>query len=139
MTIAKAPQKPKRVTSVDGLKAAISATALAVTIGGWGWLTAQNPVEITAATPAIVVEPPIVERQPLPQWLTQNPSLPTIPTVAPLHIPSRDNVAAASSAPAAQAAPVAPPPPPAPALREVTIPLAPAAPPAPAARTRSSR
>lgn len=158
MTIAKAPRKPNRLTGVDGLKAAVSATAVAVTIGGWGWLTSQNPVEAVVSTPAIIVESPLVERQPLPAWLSQPPSLPVLPTVAPLDIPSRENVANAPAAPAVSAPaapavsapppvppapavnvpPPAPPPPPAPTLREVSIP-APAPAPAPAARTRSSR
>ncbi len=136
-------RKPMRA-DVLGLKWAISAAALAATIGGWGWLTAQNPPEVTIAAPQIVVQPPAIERQPLPPWLTDNPTLPVLPTVVPLNIPARDQVAVPAPAPAvpaapppAPAAPAAPPPAPAaPALREVTIP-APA--PAPAARTRSSR
>ncbi|WP_298407077.1 hypothetical protein [uncultured Chloroflexus sp.] len=150
MTVAKAPRKPNRLTGVDGLKAAISATAVAVTIGGWGWLTSQNPVEATVSTPSIIIESPLVERQPLPAWLSQPPSMPVLPTVAPLDIPSRENVANASAAPAVSAPPPVPlapavsvpppalPPPPAPTLREVSVP-APASAPAPAARTRSSR
>ncbi len=127
-------RKPMRA-DVSGLKWAISAAALAATIGGWGWLTAQNPPAVPIAAPQIVVQPLAVERQPLPPWLTDDPMLPVLPTVVPLNIPARDQVAAPPPAPAA------PPPapavqPPAPALREVTIP-APA--PAPAARTRSSR
>ncbi len=136
-------RKPMRA-DVSGLKWAISAAALAATIGGWGWLTAQNPPEVAIAAPQIVVQPPVIERQPLPPWLTDNPTLLVLPTVVPLNIPTRDQVAASAPAPAAPAAPPPAPaapaaPPPAPAasaLREVTIP-APA--PAPAARTRSSR
>ncbi len=149
-------RKPMRA-DVSGLKWAISAAALAATIGGWGWLTAQNPPEVAIAAPQIVVQPPAIERQPLPPWLTDNPTLPVLPTVAPLNIPARNQVAAPAAPPPAPAAPAAPPPAPAapavppptpvvpaapppapaaPALREVTIP-APA--PAPAARTRSSR
>ncbi len=136
-------RKPMRA-DVSGLKWAISTAALAATIGGWGWLTAQNPPEVAIAAPQIVVQPPAIERQPLPPWLTDNPTLPVLPTVVPLNIPTRDQVAAPAPAPAAPAAPppapaapAAPPPAPAaPALREVTI-SAPA--PAPAARTRSSR
>ncbi len=150
MTVAKAPRKPNRLTGVDGLKAAISATAVAVTIGGWGWLTSQNPVEATVSTPSIIVESPLVERQPLPAWLAQPPAMPVLPTVVPLDIPSRENVANASAAPAVSAPPPVPPAPavsvpppvppapPAPTLREVSVP-APASAPAPAARTRSSR
>ena len=146
-------RKPMRA-DVSGLKWAISTAALAATIGGWGWLTAQNPPEVAIAAPQIAVQPPAVERQPLPPWLTDDPMLPVLPTVVPLNIPARDQVAAPPPAPAAPPrapaapprAPAAPPPasaapPPAsaaPALREVTIP-APAPAPAPAARTRSSR
>ena len=139
-------RKPMRA-DVSGLKWAISTAALAATIGGWGWLTAQNPPEVAIAAPQIAVQPPVVERQPLPPWLTDDPMLPVLPTVVPLNIPARDQVAAPPPAPAAPPrAPAAPPPasaapPPAsaaPALREVTIP-APAPAPAPAARTRSSR
>jgi hypothetical protein len=142
-------RKPMRA-DVSGLKWAISTAALAATIGGWGWLTAQNPPEVAIAAPQIAVQPPAVERQPLPAWLTDDPMLPVLPTVVPLNIPARDQVAAPPPAPAAPppapAAPApasaAPPPAPAapppalaaPALREVTIPA-----PAPAARTRSSR
>ena len=139
-------RKPMRA-DVSGLKWAISTAALAATIGGWGWLTAQNPPEVAIAAPQIAVQPPAVERQPLPPWLTDDPMLPVLPTVVPLNIPARDQVAAPPPAPAAPPrAPAAPPPasaapPPAsaaPALREVTIP-APAPAPAPAAQTRSSR
>jgi len=139
-------RKPMRA-DVSGLKWAISTAALAATIGGWGWLTAQNPPEVAIAAPQIDVQPPAVERQPLPPWLTDDPMLPVLPTVVPLNIPARDQVAAPPPAPAAPPpasaapppAPAAPPPAPAaPALREVTIP-APAPAPAPAARTRSSR
>jgi len=153
-------RKPMRA-DVSGLKWAISTAALAATIGGWGWLTAQNPPEVAIAAPQIAVQPPAVERQPLPPWLTDDPMLPVLPTVVPLNIPARDQVAAPPPAPAAPPrAPAAPPPAPAapprapaapppasaapppasaaPALREVTIP-APAPAPAPAARTRSSR
>ncbi len=139
-------RKPMRA-DVSGLKWAISTAALAATIGGWGWLTAQNPPEVAIAAPQIAVQPPAVERQPLPPWLTDDPMLPMLPTVVPLNIPARDQVAAPPPAPAAPPpasaapppAPAAPPPAPAaPALREVTIP-APAPAPAPAARTRSSR
>ncbi|MDN5272541.1 hypothetical protein QTO31_11215 [Chloroflexus sp. MS-CIW-1] len=125
-------RKPMRA-DVSGLKWAISTAALAATIGGWGWLTAQNPPEVAIAAPQIAVQPPAVERQPLPPWLTDDPMLPVLPTVVPLNIPARDQVAAPPPAPAAP-----PPAPAAPALREVTIP-APAPAPAPAARTRSSR
>ena len=132
-------RKPMRA-DVSGLKWAISTAALAATIGGWGWLTAQNPPEVAIAAPQIAVQPPAVERQPLPPWLTDDPMLPVLPTVVPINIPARDQVAAPPPAPAAPPpAPAAPPPAPAaPALREVTIP-APAPAPAPAARTRSSR
>lgn len=125
-------RKPMRA-DVSGLKWAISTAALAATIGGWGWLTAQNPPEVAIAAPQIAVQPPAVERQPLPPWLTDDPMLPVLPTVVPLNIPARDQVAVPPPAPAAP-----PPAPAAPALREVTIP-APAPAPAPAARTRSSR
>jgi hypothetical protein len=125
-------RKPMRA-DVSGLKWAISTAALAATIGGWGWLTAQNPPEVAIAAPQIAVQPPAVERQPLPPWLTDDPMLPVLPTVVPLNIPARDQVAAPPPTPAAP-----PPAPAAPALREVTIP-APAPAPAPAARTRSSR
>ncbi len=151
MTVTKALRKPKRLTGVDGLKAAINATAVAVTIGGWGWLTSQNPVETTTSAPVVMVESPLVERQPLPAWLSQPPSVPILPTVASLDVSRRDNAASAAPAPAVSApsvspppsapavsAPPVPPPPPAPALREVSVPPS-APPPAPAARTRSSR
>ena len=104
-------RKPMRA-DVSGLKWAISTAALAATIGGWGWLTAQNPPEVAIAAPQIAVQPPAVERQPLPPWLTDDPMLPVLPTVVPLNIPARDQVAAPPPAPAAP-----PPAPAAPALR----------------------
>ncbi len=148
----KPTRKPERVTGVEGLKMAISAAALAATVGGWGWLTAQQPPEIAATEPLIVVEQPLIERQSAPQWLQQSPPVPVVPTVRPLTIPNRDagtTAPAAAPAPAPAAAPApapaaapapapaaAPAPAPAPALREVTLP---APRPVPAARTRSSR
>lgn len=141
MTAAKPVRKPSRFTGVDGLKAAISATALAITVGGWGVLTVQNSPEVAVSTPNIVVDSPSIERQPLPQWLAQSPAIPVLPTIVPLQMPDQNTVAGVSvetsptavSSPAVSA-PVAP------ALREVTIPNpAPVAPPAPVARTRSSR
>ncbi|MGC8952168.1 hypothetical protein [Chloroflexus sp.] len=133
-------QRKSARADVTGLKWFISSAALAATIGGWGWLTTQNPplMDIAATTPNIVIEEPLVERQPLPNWLVQAPGIPVLPTVAPLNIPERPAAApapapAAASAPAPAAAPA-----PAPALREVSVP-APAPRPAPAARTRSSR
>ncbi len=144
-------RKPARM-DVTGLKWAISTAAFAITIGGWGWLTSQNPPEVVATTPNIVVESPIVERQPLPAWLNQSPAIPVVPTVVPLNIPDRPAPAlaaapapaaapAAAPAPAPAAAPAPAPaaaPAPAPALREVSVPAS-APRPAPAARTRSSR
>ncbi|WP_322495874.1 hypothetical protein [Chloroflexus sp.] len=105
--------KPAR-NDVTGLKWAFSATALAVTIGGWGGLAAQNPPE-PAATVAVV-------EQSAPTTL----QLPTVPTLVPLNVPSSGSVTA--SAPAQSQ----------PAVREVMIP-APVTRPAPMARTRSSR
>jgi hypothetical protein len=90
-------RKPMRA-DVSGLKWAISTAALAATIGGWGWLTAQNPPEVAIAAPQIAVQPPAVERQPLPPWLTDDPMLPVLPTVVPLNIPARDQVAAPARA-----------------------------------------
>ncbi|MCX7860036.1 MAG: hypothetical protein N2385_08100 [Chloroflexus sp.] len=87
-------RKPAR-NDVTGLKWAISATALAVTIGGWGWLAAQNPL----ATATAVVEQPA----------QQQVQLPAVPTLVPLNLPASD--AATASAPAQ------------PAVREVTIPV----------------
>jgi hypothetical protein len=131
-------RKPMRA-DVSGLKWAISTAALAATIGGWGWLTAQNPPEVAIAAPQIAVQPPAVERQPLPPWLTDDPMLPVLPTVVPLNISARDQVAASPpvAPPPVPAAPL-PPAPAVPAVREVTLP-APVLTPAPAARTRSSR
>jgi len=139
-------RKPERVTGMEGLKTAISAAALAATVGGWGWLTAQNPPTVTTIEPVIVVEQPLIERQSAPQWLQQSPSVPVVPTVRPLSMPNVDAgttapvpaAAPASAAAPAPAAPAAAPAPAAPALREVALP-APALQPAPAARTRSSR
>gem|GEM_PF-985308 len=129
-------RKPMRA-DVSGLKWAISTAALAATIGGWGWLTAQNPPEVAIAAPQIAVQPPAVERQPLPPWLTDDPMLPVLPTVVPLNIPARDQVAAPPPAPAAPPpAPAAPPP------ASAAPPPAPAAPPEPSrasgATTRAS-
>ncbi|WP_287156381.1 hypothetical protein [Chloroflexus sp.] len=131
----KQKRKPAHA-DVSGLKWAISTAAFAVTIGGWGWLAAQNPPAAIQET-VITADSSVVAAQSLPDWLAQAPALPVLPTVAPLNLP---NAPTNQSAP--QAAPVtAPAVAPAsaqPALREVTVP-APAPRPAPAARTRSSR
>ncbi len=140
----KQKRKPGR-SDVSGLKWAISTAAFAVTIGGWGWLAAQNPPEVAAGEPMITIVPPSVAYQPLPDWLSQSPALPVLPNVAPLNVPdmpARQPAAqpapAAAPAPAVAPAPAAAPAPAQPALREVTVP-APAPRPAPVARTRSSR
>ncbi|MEF3274713.1 MAG: hypothetical protein K6356_10020 [Chloroflexus sp.] len=161
----KPTRKPDHVAGVEGLKIAISAAALAATVGGWGWLTAHNAPAMAAEPSTSIVEQVRETGQSVPQWLQQPPLIPTIaavqtlnrpsnasasititeaaPSVAPAAAPPLREVNLPAVAPAAATAPreVNPPavaPAAAPPLREVTLP-APAAKPAPAARTRSSR
>lgn len=161
----KPTRKPDQVAGVEGLKIAISAAALAATVGGWGWLTVHNTPAMAVETPARIVEQVRDTGQSVPQWLQQPPLIPTVAAVQTLNRASNASApisiteAAPSVAPAAApplrevnlpaVAPVAAPAPrevnasavapaAAPPLREVTLP-APAPKPAPVARTRSSR
>ncbi len=142
--------KPERVTGAEGLKMAFSAAALAITIGGWGWLTTQRAPEVATTDPDPALDTPqvTVSASTLPDWLQEPPAVAVVPTVMPLRVPPADKTgrtagnttAARFVAPSAASAP---------ALREVTPPLrevvlpppapAPAPRPAPVARTRSSR
>jgi hypothetical protein len=144
----KSPPRRRRASAAPDIKALITATSLAVTIGGWAvFARSQAESADTAGQPVAVAIAPMrpstdlqLEPRPLPTIVPPPQPPPKIAIDRPPPIPaallSSRPAAVAQAAPPQAPAPAAPPPLPAasvPQLRVVS------APPQPVAKTRSSR